>query len=425
MIFHPLLQSLFKTYITDPTPWLKKGWAQSNLCIPACIVMSILDKLGLWPRSLTTKDLDRMIELLPFKSLLSPVAEGLAQNQLSSLEDLMHPIPQKMRQHWPSLALFSGLSINLYSIQRHGTVFRIFPNSISRFSRDSNFLQCDLLVVNRHIQPESTTVKNKKEIAPDPLHTLLIKKISRFLNKFSSRASNYTRFEYCCRTCLKSFNSRELLEGHYQVCKEMKRGLVGKRRSTNKLLHRPIIKNKFSGKWTQNGLQFRRKDVGRLLKPVMMSTADFESFHATVDTDRLRDTHFEDPPSTAESYQRPMAYAWAHKSLYPEYELPPSLAESRVLFVSETELEPEKTFFLSIFLQMRKDLLLYHNWLTEIMSLDQGPATKRYVSAEDMARFRAAKSCQLCGLYFGQKLFSARSKKFYYVKRCWDHGNDQ
>ena len=336
LVFHPLLQSLFKTYITDPTPWLKKGFDQNNLCIPACIVMAILNKLGLWPRSLTTKHLSDMIQLLPYDSLLTPVAEGIAQNQLSSLEDLMRPIPQMMLQRWPSLRLFSGISINLYSIQRHGTTFRIFPNSISRFSRNSNFLQCDLLVSNRHIQPEGTTDEKKKKIGPDTLHTLVIKRISLFLNKFSSRAANYTRFKYCCRTCLRTYFSQKSLDNHHETCKEMKRGLLGKRRSTNKLLHQPIVKNKFSGRWFQNGLQFRRKNVGRLLKPLMMSVADYESYHSAVDTDRLGDTHFEDPPSTTISYQRPMAYAWAHKSLYPEYELPQSLAESRVLFLSET-----------------------------------------------------------------------------------------
>ena len=425
MIFHPLLQNLFKTYITDPTPWLSKGFNRNNLCVPACIVLAILDKLGQWPRTLTTHNLEDMIRLLPYESLLTPLAKGLALNQLSTLEDLMHPIPQEMLQRWPALGLFSGISINLYSMQRRGTEFRIFPNSISRFSRNSEFLQCDLLVSNRHIQPESTANKKEKEIASETLHTLVIKKITYFLSKYSSKAANYSRYKYSCRTCLKNFVSQKLLRNHHQICKEMNRGVVGKRRTTNKLIHHPVFKNKFSGKWFRNGLRFKRKDVGKLLRPIMMSLGDFESYHSTIDTNRFGDTHFEDPPSTAETYQRPMAYAWAHKSLYPQYELPQSLAESRVLFLSETELEPEKTFFLSIFLQMRKDLLLYHNWVQEILHLDQGPPNVRYASAEDIARFRSTKSCQLCGLFFGQKLFSEKSKKFYHVKRCWDHGNDQ
>ena len=421
--FHPLLKNIFERRVYDPNVFLSARLKAQNLCVPVCIILGIMGKLGPTIRHMTKMEMEAKVNLLPYKNLIDPTAEsiGLSLQQLSSFEDLLSPIPIEMVQCWPNLAIYSGIAINVFSIQRQKNEFRIFPNSLSRFSRNSNYYQTDLLIENTHIKPEGTKDERAQTFGPHALHTLAIKNIGILMAKFQNKGSSYERYSHVCRTCTKVFVSHQGLHDHYKTCNEKRRGAMGKRRTLNRLIHRPIIKNKFTGKWERNGLRYKRKDISKLLRPLLFSVADFESYHVKVNKDRLHETSFENPLSSSLTYQKPMAYAWTHKSMYEEYDLPTSLGSPRVLFLNEAEENPEKSFFLSIFLQMRRDLLLYSNWLQELWSLDQPPPAVRYRTPEQIAYFRSIKSCQLCGILFGKKLWSEKSKRFYVVRRSWDH----
>lgn len=109
------------------------------------------------------------------------------------------------------------------------------------------------------------------------------------------------------------------------------------------------------------------------------------------------------------------------QSLYPEYALPTSLSAPRVVFLNENEVAPEKTFFLSVFLAMRKDLSNYHNWLMELLSLNQPPVAERYRTPEMIAYFRSVRRCQLCGVQFGSRKWSKHTQRWYIVRRQFDH----
>ena len=116
-----------------------------------------------------------------------------------------------------------------------------------------------------------------------------------------------------------------------------------------------------------------------------------------------------------------MCFGWCIRSNYPELPLPENLASPRAIFFNEADPTPEKTFFLAVFLAMRKDLVEYNEWITELFLLDQPPPLERYRTPEQIQYFRSIRYCQICGTRFGAKKWSARSQSFYTIKRCFDH----
>ena len=418
--FHPLLQSTFRHNVIDPTKYLQSGYSRENCCVPCCVILSLHFKFGppLRHQARGMIEMMRKIELLPFSSLLEPTQTGLSLTQLSRLEDLLKPIPAQLIREWPGLKFFDGFAINCYTILRKEADFRIFPTSLSRFSRESSFLQVDILIENADIKSPETRNDQKD---PQILHTLAVKNLSYLIKNFSSNSYVNRNFYHLCRTCLRVFQSAHLLRNHYETCLEMKRGVLGRRRVLNQLIHKPFRKNRFTGKMERNGLRFVRKNVGRMLKPLAFHVADFESFHEKIDESRVNDSTFENAPKSGLTVQTPMAFAWCHKSNYSQHPLPSSLALPRSVFLDDRQEDPEKEFYLSIFLNMRKDLVLYSNWIESILDLDQGPPAQRFRRLEEIIYFRTRKYCQLCGATFGAKKWSQRSQSYYFVKRSWDH----
>ena len=135
---------------------------------------------------------------------------------------------------------------------------------------------------------------------------------------------------------------------HFKTCTNKKRGVCGKRRVRNQLIHRPYRLNRFTQKQEENGLSFDRGKCARLLKPLSFSCLDFEQLNRKVDKDKADDTDFERTPSQALKVQTPLSYSIQHRSLYPEIQLPESLASPRVKFINEDEEHPERSFFLSL-----------------------------------------------------------------------------
>ena len=416
--YHPLLQPIFNRVIVDPTKFLQEGYYRQNLCIPANLILQLYCKLGPGIHNLSMIEMRNELKLLPYQKVLNPFqGSGLTLPQLTKLEDVLSPIPIDLIRRWPALEYFQGFAINLFSMKRQKDEFRLFPLSISRFSRQNSHFQVDLLLDNCHVRPEKTVNLDKKG---NMLHCLLIKNITSLLGKFSN-PNNVRRNRYICKTCLKLYYRDDLLQKHYSNCGEIRRGVSGRRRANNQLLHKVWKKNKFNGKLQRNGLVFKRSDVGKMLKPLCFVTADYESYSVPLVENKNSGSNFEKTPPTAISVGKPMCFAWSFRCNYPELTLPASLTGPRVIFHRQEDANSERSFFLSIFLEMRQDLLSYNKWITELFLLDQPPPAVRYRSPEMIQYFRSVKFCQLCGIRFGRKKWSVRSQSYYVIKRCFDH----
>ena len=213
--------------------------------------------------------MDKYLDLLPYASVLDAHQQGgFTLSQIAKLEDVLCPIPIGLVNEWSPLQFFDGISINLYTTQRKDGEFRLFPTSVSRHSRKNNFFHVDLMIDNVHIRPPKTADPQDEQVGgPRVIHSLLITNLSTLLGKFSN-PHNYRRNRHSCRMCLKTFSDADTLIKHYATCGEMRRGTTGRRRTANRLIHRPYLLNKFSGKMERNGLSFKRKDVGKMLKPL-------------------------------------------------------------------------------------------------------------------------------------------------------------
>ena len=124
------------------------------------------------------------------------------------------------------------------------------------------------------------------------------------MGKFGN-PNNFRRNRYICKSCLNTFYSNNLLQEHYSNCGQMRRGVSGRRRANNQILHKVWIKNKFNGKLEQNGLIFKRSDVGRMLKPLVFVCADYESYSVPLDKNSSG-SDFEKTPPTAISVGKPI-----------------------------------------------------------------------------------------------------------------------
>ena len=415
--FHPLLTNLFNRLVIDPSLYLRRGYAQDNYCVPACVLLALHNRLGPSIRTINVTKLEAELPLLHFSQLLQVARPGIALSQLSAFEKQLSPIPADLLRVFPALAVFRGIALNLFTIRRADGEFRLFPTSLSEHSRDDAFFSVDMIVDNDDIRE----TKQREASRHNVLHCLLVTQLSRLVNKFSHCRSNISKYTYICKVCMKTFKSTAAKSDHFKICDNKKRGRCGKRRVRNQLIHRPYRINRFTLKTEQNGLSFQRKHCARLLKPLSFSCLDFEQIGRTIDKSQADASNFERTPGNAISSQAPLSYSIQHRGLYPDIPLPQSLIEPRIKFINQADPHPEKTFFLSLLYTIREDLLLHSRFIQDLLSHDQGPPPPNQRTPEQLGYMYSVTRCQICNVRFGSKKRSPKTGAPYLVRRCFDH----
>ena len=418
--FHPLLQGLFNRLVLDPSLYLREGHNKNNYCVPACILLALHNRLG--PPLRTLRNLAKIeaeLDLLNFTTLLEVAKPGIAISQLSAFEKLLSPISPALLRIFPALVVYRGISLNLYTVRRANNDFRLFPTSLSENSRNNEYFQVDMVVDNDDIREAKD--ERASHTPKGVLHCLLITRLPRLINKFSNHCLNVSKYTEICRVCMTTFKSTTAKLDHFKICANKKRGVCGRRRCRNQLVHRPYRLNKFTNKEERNGLTWQRSKCARLLKPLSFSCLDFEQLSRKIVKSRGDPTDFERTPSNAVAVQTPLSYSIQHRGLYPEIPLPANLSSPRVRFINEDDPHPEKSFFLSLLYTIREDLLFHSRFIRDLLSHDQPPPPMSQRTPEQIAYMLSVTHCQICNVRFGSKKVSPKTKAFYVVKRCLDH----
>ena len=154
--YHPLIKRLFNRSVLDPAVFLRKGYPRQNLCILASIILSFHSRLG--PR-LSKRDMsefEEKISLLNFSGLVKLERRGISIDDMTDIERRQCPISEDLKRLFPALNFFDGMSCNLFCVRKREDEFRLFPVSLSRNNRLSNYFQVDMIEVSRDLlEPNS------------------------------------------------------------------------------------------------------------------------------------------------------------------------------------------------------------------------------------------------------------------------------
>ena len=386
-----------------------------NFCIPACVLLALHSRLGSPIRTLNIHKLEVELQSLNFRSLLKLGTIGLSLNQISELEALnSDPIPPALIKLFPALAFFKGIAINQFIMRRKGNDFRLFPTSLSKHSRSTDRFQIDILVDNIDIRPENKTLSPVK-------HCLTFTNLARFVSKLSGKFCNASKYEVVCRSCFKLFHTIHGNQGrlkHDLSCSHQTRGVLGRRKSKNRLLHRPYIVNSYTQKIEKNGLWFKRGFNFKRLKPAFLCFLDFEQYHQKLTGDNIDNAFAKQPPS-AVAIQTPMSYSYCFSSLYSHISLPSSLSNVRIKFLDQSNGTTLKDFYIGLLLSIRKDMLLLANFLQEVLAKNRPPPRHQQRSLEQRIYMLTISHCQICGLRFNSK--RRIGSNTHYIRRCFDH----
>ena len=396
--FHPMIKSLFHRIVLDPLYYLRQGFPRANLCVPACMILAFHCRLGhSVNRTLNIHKMETELEALSYRSLLTPGTVGISLSQLSQLETLnSNPIHSSLLRLFPALAFYKGVAINQFRVRRSGTDFRIFPVSLSKHSRASDWFQIDLLIDSTDIRPESC----EKSFDHSPTkHCLVITNLARLVAKMTGKCANFSKYEVICRTCFRLFRNTVGDHGrlkHDVTCTNQARGVLGRRKSRNILIHRPYVYNSFTNKKERNGLWFKKGFNYRRLRPLALGWMDFESYHVALTERSVNTNAFVKQPPSALAIQTPMSYAIAYTSLYPHIAIPPELSDVRIKFLDESN-ATLKDFYISLLLTIRKDLFLLSNFLRDVLSRDRPPPNMRERTFQQRLHIMSVSHCQICG----------------------------
>ena len=419
--FHPMIKSLFHRLVLDPTYYLRQGFSRTNLCIPACIILAFHSRLGVSiNRNLNIQRVEQELRALNFRSLLNPTTTGISLEQLSQLEELnSNPISPALIRLFPALAYYQGIAINQFRISRNDTEFRIFPVSLSKHSRALDRFQIDLLIDNSDIRPDH----HRGLFDRSPIkHCLLITRLNNFVAKMIGRGTNQTRYQTVCRTCFRLFHGTDGIHGrlkHDVSCSHQTRGVLGRRKSRNVLIHRPYIYNTFTKRMQRNGLWFRKGSNFKLLRPLAIGFLDFESYHVPITRDTAHTNMFVRQPPSATAIQTPMSYSYCYAGLYPSIALPPDLNNVRTKFFDESTGTSLKDFYISLLLGIRKDLFLHSQFLQSVLARDRPPPATRHRSYAQRMYMLTVSHCQICGARFGSRRRAGTGS--YIITRQFDH----
>ena len=395
---HPALKPLFNRTILDSKWLLRQGFSRENLCVPASIIVILHSRLGGSPvRSLNITKMEEELKSLNFRAVLSPNHIGIALDQLGKLEDLNTSShnPQ-LKKLFPALSFYQGLAISTYVMRKKNNDFRLFPVSLSKHARNSNFFNIDLLISNNDINDT-----NKQSKFDMKNHVFAITNLAHLICKLTGKYCNVSRYQYVCNTCFRLFANNVQRNNHFDNCTHESRGALGRRKSKNRLIHRPFIFNKYLGKTVRNGLYFNRGSNYKRLRPLILGALDFETYGSklTHDQPHPEESVFGKRPSSAVSLHVPASYAYCFHSLYENIELPSCLKDVRIKFYNDCSSEATvKDFYLSLLLNLRKDLVLLAEFLRETLDQKLPAPSPQQRSPQEKAYLRQKKFCNICGI---------------------------
>ena len=423
--FHYKLKRLFNRLVFDARTYLESGFSRLNNCLPGCLLLAFHFKMGQPTiRKLTITQITNELRHINYKPFLTVGANGIPMNRLRSFERTLSPIPFGLVRIWPLLSSFQGVAINVFTIRRNGESFRIFPFSLSEHSRSQSHFQLDVLLDTADIRQHSETPPNN--------HCLLIANLALLLSRFGEKQQNSNKYVHVCRSCGRTYVSYQLLKNHFQCCTHLQRNSIGRRKSHNQLLHRPYIKNKYSGKHERNGLTWKTSFHHMLLKPSGLVILDFECLNVKKNNSqdsenksfiRASNNVYEKVPNATVMTQQVISFAYIHKSLYPQFPMSEKLSQPRFKFYNEDDEHPLRSFYISLLLSLRNDLLLYEERVKNILAIDSPPPPPGQRSLDLLVHIANTELCELCGKKFGSKVMSPLTRKFYILKRTFDHNH--
>ena len=413
--YHPLLKRLFHRTVFDPSPFLRKGYPRENYCVLGAFLLTCYTRLvGGSLKKVSLKCMEKALASINISGLFNLGERGLKLHNFHRLETQnSNPITPALVKIFPALAYYQGLSFNIYQIRANDHTFRLFPLGLSKFSRNSNYFQIDLIQTTPAILDNKCKTPNSHVLAAPFLATLI--------NKFGSHQRNRGHFTHLCRSCCAVFNSSQSLLCHFETCSiDARRGsAVARLRSRNRFIHLPKKMNRFSNRLEVNCLAWQRSQNFKLIKSLTIAFADLEAYNINL-PDEVGSIYTK-VPTNAMKTQKAMSYCYCFKSLYPSIPLPTTLASPRVRFCPQTPESSDEDLFLSFFLNLRSDLLEHSKFLHSVLSKDVPPTPAHLRSPRLIAFFKGIKFCFICGKRFGSKSWSNVSKKYYVVRRQYDH----
>ena len=421
--YHPLLKPLLFRSIIDPAPYLRQGYARENLCVLCAVIISLCSRLGKNLQKFTISKMESVIEILETTGLFRLEEAGLGLTQFSKFEILNRPIPDALVRLFPQLSYYQGFSLNLFRVRRMQNCFRIFPISLSQHNRKSDFFQIDMIQVSDDLLQVPVSQSDTNHHLKG--HVLAVPFLSKLITKFHrSKKANWSKFIFLCRSCMSTFKSVASKDQHYLICPgDIRKGSVAFRKgSQNQFIHQPFILNHFTQKPQRNGLHWLRKNNHRMLRPLLLCWADLESYSSTVPPHAFT-SGINKVPSTAVRQQKSMSWSYCFTGLYRQFPLPASLNTPRVKFCRQDGVSNEQSLYIAFLLSLRGDLVKHLEFLQSVLQHDQGPTPPKQRNPTLLKHFRNILYCCLCGAKFGQKKFSAVSRKFYYVTRTFDHNH--
>ena len=393
---HPVIKPLFNKTILDSKWFLRNGHDRDNLCIPGSILLVLHSRLGFPIRTLNIQKMEKELGSLNYKPLLRPDCVGIALDQLDTLEKLntTNRNPQ-LKRLFPALSFFQGLAISTYVLKRKDNQFRLFPVSISKNARNQNFFNVDLLIGNQDITPS-----NKESKFGMRNHVFAITNLAHLVCKLTGKSSNVARYEHVCHTCFTLLENSAKKEEHFGNCTHTSRGVLGRRKSKNRLLHTPFVFNNYLGKAVRNGLYFKRGSNYKRLKPLVLGALDFETYGSKLTPEpHSEESVFGKRPSSAVSLHVPASYAYCFHSLYDNIKLPSYLSNVRIRFFDDCSSEATvKDFYLSLLLNLRKDMVYLSQFLRETLDKKLPTPTSKQRSPQERAYIRSRMYCDICGV---------------------------
>ena len=410
--FNVKFKKLFSGVVWDPARFLKPGFAMSNLCVIANIVLHMVIKSGQTMNDVSQRQLEADMNLIPWADVITPDANGIPVRKLTELEQKLNPIPNELKRRFKILHFMEGVSLNLFELRTAGEHARLFSVSLGKnYQKIRNFLQIDLLLDNPIFREE-----NCQPTVPN--HCFLISNITLFLHRNQQilHRFNWSRTNLLCRGCCMTSENMNTMTKHFEICKPMSRLSIGHRATKNILIHKPKRLNKFTNKYEDSGTSFSRGDNKMLIQNLTVAVLDYECAQMNIDQKdqfgtslRSTDNLSVKTPKNALTTLPVISVSWAFASNYPQsHPLPDSLKTARFIRVDETSPSGMKDFFIGFFLKMRADLVSHFEWLQSILSRDVGPPPIRQRPLELVNYFETIKECQVCGKTFNTKSYSAR-----------------
>ena len=391
--FKPELHSLLSRSVFDSNYFARSHFDSQNLCPVICLLMNCFYKLGNGFKNVTKKEFWGLMNCLEYKSLLTFGKAGLNFTDLNRLESVNSPIPKVLLNKFPLLKFYCGFALNVYRLEYKDKSLKLFPVSLSKFSRSSDRFQVDMLQVSPQIAIGVRDLKNLR-------HLLLVPNLSRLVTKFRLQRLNWSRYRYVCRTCCFVTTTNTLLLRHYLNCDaNFRKPCLGRKATRNRYLHRPFRVCKFSQKIVRNGLSWRRANGYRLLKGFVDIFADFEATHSPV---QVVNSAYSKSPKNATEEQVLMSYSYTVKSHYSEINLPEDLALPRYQFCDQSEKDSSKQLLMKFFYDLRNDMISLDNYFRGIVNPNTTslpPKSRR--NPELIKYILSRKFCEICGIKFG------------------------